>query len=147
MSKGPGKLISEREWEVSLENHRLIGKTTIMDIMNASARSGAASEMLYTYTSALLSMGLNSYYAFDANPQQFDIWDRSIGKPTSEAMRLDSGMWWRSFTNGVVVVNPTQETHIYDVGGEAKDISTNEMFEQRHDIRMMPTTGRVLMWR
>jgi hypothetical protein len=81
--------------------------------------------MRYGLASALLE---NGYFAFTVNnviaPPWFDEYDAPLGSavdapPTAPTA---SGIWMRRYSNGVVLVNPTNVTASIDLGNGYKHL-------------------------
>jgi hypothetical protein len=75
--------------------------------------------------STLLSGG---YFGFDFGTQshqqlwRYDEYDAFIGAPTDNAIQNDGGIWERDFTNGRVLVNPTDQEQTIRLDGEFEKI-------------------------
>ncbi len=89
------------------------------------------SKMRFCLTSALLNDG---YYSFDYGDQAhnqlwwYDEYSNFLGKPLNSAYNLliqstkiENGLWWRDFQNGIVLVNSTDSS---------KTVNFNETFEK-----------------
>ena len=107
-------------------------------------------QMRYGLSSTLLGDG---YYSFDEGDQNhgqvwwFDEYDVSLGQPISgafntgdkEAKKIELGLWRRDFTNGIVLVNSTNEDQVY--------ISDKEEFEKINGIQdKMVNDGSRVNW-
>lgn len=82
--------------------------------LDYSAFDGDTQMMRYGKGSFLLQWnGGNSVYMFN-NPDGSDPWDLNwtyaIGQPTAAQTEPQSGVWERTYTNGIVIVNPTSST-------------------------------------
>lgn len=83
----------------------------------------------YSVASYLLGKnGKHTYFQFDAGDPAFSadsILAAPIGAPSDAYTKLDSGIYQRAFTNGIVLVNPTAEEKKWKVDKPYKTMSGN----------------------
>jgi len=103
-------------------------------IVNAMGEGNDYQKLRYTIASTLLDDGFVSYdYAIDNHVQLwwFDEYNVALGEPTSEAYDtlnnnssfLQPGVWRRDFTEGIVIVNSTDQTRYVRLGGPFEKIT------------------------
>jgi len=115
-------------WESVMERYLTLEKTVGYDpvlILDADTGNTGNQEdyahMRFGLTSMLLGDG---YYGFDfgtnshAQIWRYDEYDAFIGEAKGDPSEETSGVWERDFTNGKVVVNPTNETITHRLDGE-----------------------------
>lgn len=143
-------------WESALNQYTKIAqnKTVMLNTNNGNNGNKMNFQtMRFGLTSALLGDG---YYSFDNGDQSHnDIWwydeyDANLGSPLNNAVKLDNGVWRRNFANGVVLVNPTNQTqtiqlsHDYVKLNGAVDPSVNNG-QRVTEVSLAPADGLVLV--
>ena len=97
----------------------------------------------YGWASVLLAADGHTAYSAAAN-YTGETWaseyEAQIGEPTSEATQVAGGAWERTFTGGLVVVNPTSSTVEVSLGGTY----TGSGLTNATSAVMAPNTGLVL---
>lgn len=97
----------------------------------------------YGWASVLLAADGHTAYSAAAN-YTGETWaseyEAQIGEPTSEATQVAGGAWERTFTGGLVVVNPTSSTVEVSLGGTY----TGSGLANATSAVMAPNTGLVL---
>ncbi|HBU07483.1 MAG TPA: hypothetical protein DEB09_05380 [Candidatus Magasanikbacteria bacterium] len=98
---------------------------------NNSGNQNNYKAMRYGLSSALLE---NGYYSFDHGDQGhsqlwwYDEYDINLGQPTNQAISKSGyktykkDLWKRDFSNGLVLVNSTEQTQKVALGGEYEKI-------------------------
>lgn len=85
----------------------------------------------YSVASYLLGKnGRYTYFQFDAGDPAYSadpILSAPIGQPSDTYTKLDSGIYQRKFTNGVVLVNPTADEEKWKVDQPYKTLSGNQV--------------------
>ncbi|HXA53413.1 MAG TPA: putative glycoside hydrolase, partial [Solirubrobacteraceae bacterium] len=97
----------------------------------------------YGWASVLLGAGGHTAYCAAAN-YTGETWsseyEMQIGEPASQATQLQGGVWKRSFTGGLVLVNPTANTVDVSFGGTYSGSGLTNATA----AAMAPNTGLVL---
>lgn len=99
----------------------------------------------YAYASFLLGTNGSSYFAFSGKRGEdptlgYPLWDTSIGRPQGSYEKTD-GIYWRTFTGGKVLVNPSGETRSIDLGGTYKTPEGSTVTS----VRLNPHTAVLLL--
>lgn len=107
-------------WQTQIEE---IQSTERMDKIFLAITQAEASDqqaILYGWGSVLLGADGHTAYSSAANYSS-EEWcsecEAQIGEPTSVATKVAGGVWERSFSGGLVVVNPTGATVTVNLGG------------------------------
>jgi hypothetical protein len=113
--------------------------------------SGVASDTVrqwlnYSVASYLLGKnGAQTYFQFDAGDPAFandPVLSAPIGAPVEAYAKLDSGIYQRKFSNGIVLVNPTGDQKKTTLDGSFKTLAGNPVDAS---ITMGPRTGIILL--
>jgi hypothetical protein len=100
----------------------------------------------YALASFLLAANGKAYFSFMPNDTDAGLiydssWDHiNIGNPT-DAFSKVGGLYERSFTNGIAVVNPTGSSASINLGGSYKDLNGQTMTSET----LAPNTGDVFI--
>jgi hypothetical protein len=100
----------------------------------------------YSVASYLLGKnGKHTYFQFDAGDPAFSadpILSAPIGAPSDAYAKLDSGIYQRKFTKGVVLVNPTGDEKKWQVDQTYKTLSGNQVDTE---VTLGPHSGLILL--
>jgi len=106
--------------------------------------------MLYCFASYLLGVngekatfGFNNIYSEDGSRGYYTEFDVSLGSPVNEYYSIDSvidSVYARDFTDGKVLVNPTQSIHTVDLDGQYKTIDDQRV----SNVTLAPHSGIIL---
>ncbi|MFH0779965.1 MAG: putative glycoside hydrolase [Parcubacteria group bacterium] len=128
-----------RDWASLMQKYKQIalsGFYPAIGILNSTTaalnRSDDYKTMRYGLASALLGDGYSSFDNGAASHSEiwwYDEYETSLGKPAGEAFNVfDSGkafkpgVWRRDFTNGLVLVNSSNESRDVDLGADYEKI-------------------------
>lgn len=141
---------SEANWKkdvdylsaVSQDNKIVLITTRLMGAADDVTRQWLS----YAVASYLLGKnGARTYFQFDAgNPAYANdpVLSAPIGAPVEAYTKLDSGIYQRKFSKGVVLVNPTSEQKKASLGAPYKTLQGNAVDTS---ITMGPRTGIILL--
>jgi hypothetical protein len=100
----------------------------------------------YSVASYLLGKnGKHTYFQFDAGDPAFSadpILSAPIGAPSDAYNKLDSGIYQRKFTKGVVLVNPTADEKTWKVDQPYKSLAGNPVDTE---VTLGPRSGLILL--
>jgi len=89
--------------------------------------------------------GAHTYFQFDPGGSIDSINDpimtAPVGAPLEAYAKLDSGIYKRAFSNGIVLVNPTTKEKETDLGAEYRTLSGTPV----QKVTMSPNTGLILL--
>jgi hypothetical protein len=107
-------------WQTQIEEIQSTEKMGKRFLAITQAETGDTQAIRYGWASALLAA--NGHTAFTAtasytNESWSDEYETQIGEPTSSATEIAGGAWKRSFTDGLVIVNPTTAAVAVNFGG------------------------------
>jgi hypothetical protein len=130
-------------WQTQIEE---IQTTEQMGKRFLAVTQAAASDtqaIRYGWASVLLGADGNTAYAAAAN-YTGETWsseyEAQIGEPTSPATRIAGGAWERTFSGGLVLVNPTTSTVEVNLGGTYGGSGLTDATS----ATMAPNTGLIL---
>jgi Hypothetical glycosyl hydrolase family 15 len=130
-------------WQTQIEE---IQTTEQMGKRFLAVTQAAASDtqaIRYGWASVLLGADGNTAYAAAAN-YTGETWsseyEAQIGEPTSRATRIGGGAWERTFSGGLVLVNPTTGTVEVNLGGTYSGSGLTDATS----ATMAPNTGLIL---
>jgi hypothetical protein len=107
-------------WQTQIEEIQSTERMGKIFLAITQAEASDQQAILYGWGSVLLGADGHTAYSAAANYNS-EEWcsecEAQIGEPTSVATRVVGGVWERSFTGGLVVVNPTTATVRVDLGG------------------------------
>lgn len=116
-------------------------------LVNLYHNSVGSSDILWTLASYLmckehaasLFVGNSQNYGYDSRYQEYNV---QIGNPKGE-MYFAQGMYWRNYTHGLVLVNPSATaTYTVTLSGLYKDIYGHTISQS---ITLPPHSGEVLL--
>lgn len=130
---------TKRDWAGLMQKYRQIllsGFAPAFGILNSATaslnRSDDYKTMRYGLASALLGDGYSSFDNGDSSHSEmwwYDEYETSLGKPAGEAFNVfdngkafKPGVWRRDFTNGLVLVNSSNESRDVDLGADYEKI-------------------------
>ena len=141
---------TESEWKKSVDMLRDLAaqgeRTSVMLKLWTSATT-AQKDAYHRYALATFLLGSNGQSAFnasygsDVNSLTYHrYWNVAIGTPTTAYAKI-GGVYKRSFTNGIVLVNPTKTSQTVSLGGTFVDLNGTT----RSSITLAPNTGDVMV--
>jgi hypothetical protein len=143
---------SEANWKRDVDflsaisqDNKVVLLTTRLE--TAGVTTDVAGQWLnYTVASYLLGKnGAHTYLQFDAGDPAFSndlVLSAPIGAPTEAYTKLDSGIYQRTFSKGIVLVNPTNDSKKTTLQGNYKTLSGNQA---EASITLGPRTGVILL--
>lgn len=107
-------------WQTQIEEIQSTERMGKIFLAITQAEASDQQAILYGWGSVLLGADGHTAYSAAANYSS-EEWcsecEAQIGEPTSAATKVAGGVWERSFTGGLVVVNPTAATVEVNLGG------------------------------
>ncbi len=107
-------------WQTQVEEIQSTERMGKIFLAITQAEASDKQAILYGWGSVLLGADGHTAYSAAATYSS-EEWcsecETQIGEPTSVATKVAGGVWERSFTGGLVVVNPTTSTVDVDLGG------------------------------
>jgi hypothetical protein len=107
-------------WQTQIEEIQSTERMGKIFLAITQAEASDKQAILYGWGSVLLGADGHTAYSAAATYSS-EEWcsecEAQIGEPTSVATEVDGGAWERSFTGGLVVVNPTTSTVEVNLGG------------------------------
>jgi hypothetical protein len=143
---------SETNWKRDVDYLAAISQDDRIVLLSTKiAASGVNTDTLkqwldYSAASYLIGKnGKHTYFQFDASDQPQLTTSTSlyapIGAPTEPYAKLDTGVYKRLFANGIVLVNPTNESKKVKLDREYRTLSGSPVT----DVTMTSNTGLILL--
>jgi Hypothetical glycosyl hydrolase family 15 len=130
-------------WRTQIEEIQSTERMGKLFLAITQAEAGDTQAIRYGWGSALLGADGHTAYMAAANytseswSSEYEI---QLGEPTSTATAIAGGAWERTFTDGLVVVNPTTSTVSVDLGGTY----SGSGLTNATSARMAPNTALIL---
>lgn len=74
-----------------------------------------------------------------------DLVKVKLGVPVGDYSELDSGLYLREYTNGIVFVNPAKKTVRYKPDINLKDAYSSTLYPKNKDFTLTPSSGLILL--
>lgn len=141
---------SETDWKKDVDlivNAEARGKAVLTVTKTWVAGTAAQKDSWHQYAMAsfLLGTSMKSYFFFSDSESSDPLadhpwWHVDVGQPVAAYAKNAAGVYVRTFTNGKVLVNPSDTTHTVSLGGTYVDLYGNT----KTSVTLGPHTGAVL---
>lgn len=149
---GSWKTVMDRAWK--FKNKLVHSPLIFFDVDTTNTgNSEDYGHMRYGLASALMA---DAYFGFSFGTEShaqlwwYDEYSAYLGKATDEAKEINNSMWTREFSNGKVIVNPTNDEHTTRLPGEYEKIHGSQDSEVNdgsivYSVTLDPWDGILLL--